>query len=47
LLPLSFTTENGDVVDLVKDGQGELAAHYAEWRAKYSQQRIGDDAEST
>ena len=43
LLPLSFTAENGDVVDLVKDGRGELAARYAEWRAKYSQQRFNDD----
>ena len=44
-LPLSFVGDNGNVVDLVNEGRGQLAARYAEWRAKYSQQRIADDAD--
>lgn len=42
-LPLSFIAENGDVVDLVKEGQGQLVAYDGQSRAKYSKQRPGDD----
>lgn len=47
LLRLSFTAENGDVVDLVKDGQGELASQYLGregWRAQFSKERFFEDA---
>lgn len=46
LLRLSFTAENGETVDLVKAGRGELAARYMAsdgWRAKYSKERFFDD----
>ena len=46
LLPLSYVAENGETVDLVKEGRGELAARYMAadgWRAKYSKERIGED----
>ena len=48
LLPLSYVAENGETVDLVKEGRGELAARYMAadgWRAKYSKERIGEDVE--
>ncbi len=46
LLPLSYVSENGETVDLVKEGRGELAARYMAkdgWRAKYSKERINED----
>lgn len=46
LLRLSFTTESGETVDLVKEGRGELGARYMAsggWRAKYSKERFVDD----
>ena len=43
LLRLSYTAENGETVDLVKEGRGELASRYTDWRAKYSKERIGED----
>ncbi len=46
LLPLSYVSENGETVDLVKEGRGELAAKYMAadgWRAKYSKERINED----
>jgi hypothetical protein len=46
LLRLSFTAESGEVVDLAKEGRGELAARYISsggWRAKYSKERFFDD----
>lgn len=46
LLRLSFTAENGETVDLVKEGRGELATRYIEsggWRAKYSKERFFDN----
>ncbi len=46
LLRLSYVTESGETVDLVKEGRGELAAKYMAvdgWRAKYSKERINDD----
>ena len=45
LLRLSFTTENGETVDLAKEGRGELAAKYMApdgWRAKYSEKRVNE-----
>jgi len=44
LLPLSFTAENGETVDLTKDGN--LAGRYIEpggWRDQFSKERIGKD----
>jgi len=44
LLPLSFTAENGETVDLTKDGN--LAGRYIEpggWRDQFSKERIGED----
>lgn len=49
LLPLSYVSENGETVDLVKEGRGELAARYMApdgWRAKYSKERINEDVET-
>lgn len=46
LLPLSYVSENGETVDLVKEGRGELAPRYMApdgWRAKYSKERINED----
>ena len=46
LLPLSYVTENGETVDLVKEGRGQLAAMYMAndgWRAKYSKERINEN----
>lgn len=46
LLPLSFTAENGELVDLVKDGQGKLADEYIRpggWRDQFSKERIHSD----
>ncbi len=46
LLPLSYVSENGETVDLVKEGRGELAARYMAadgWRAKYSKERVNED----
>ena len=46
LLRLSYVSENGETVDLVKEGRGELAARYMAadgWRAKYSKERINED----
>jgi len=43
LLPLSFTAENGETVDLTKDGN--LAGRYIEpggWRDQFSKERIGE-----
>ena len=43
LLPLSFIAENGKMVDLVKEGRGELASHYIRpggWRSQYSKERF-------
>jgi hypothetical protein len=45
LLRLSFTTESGEVVDLVQEGRGELVNRYISpggWRAKYSKERFED-----
>lgn len=47
LLPLSYTAENGDCIDLVKEGRAELAAKYLApdgWRARFSKERFTDDA---
>lgn len=44
LLPLSFTAENGETVDLTKPGN--LANRYIEpggWRDQFSKERIGQD----
>jgi len=44
LLPLSFTAENGETIDLTKDGN--LAGRYIEpggWRDQFSKERIGKD----
>jgi hypothetical protein len=46
LLLLSFTAENGEMVDLVKDGQGKLADEYIRpggWRDQFSKERINQD----
>jgi hypothetical protein len=46
LLPLSFTAENGEMVDLVKDGQGKLADEYIRpggWRDQFSKERINTE----
>ena len=43
LLPLSFVAENGEIIDLVKEGQGQLATKYSAWRDTYSKERIGKD----
>ncbi len=45
LLRLSFTTESGEIVDLVQEGRGELANRYMGsngWRAKYSKERFAE-----
>lgn len=46
LLKLSFTASNGMVIDLSKDGRGELAGWYmgsGGWRAMFSRERFVDD----
>lgn len=46
LLPLSFIAENGEMVDLVKEGRGELASHYMRpggWRSQYSKERFVEE----
>jgi hypothetical protein len=46
LLPLSFTAENGETVDLVKEGQGKLADEYIRpggWRDQFSKERINHE----
>ena len=46
ILRLSFTAENGEMVDLVKDGQGKLADEYIRpggWRDQFSKERIQSD----
>jgi hypothetical protein len=46
LLPLSFTAENGEMVDLVKDGQGKLADEYIRpggWRDQFSKERVNTE----
>jgi hypothetical protein len=45
-LRLSFTATNGNVIDLSREGLGELAGWFMggdSWRAKYSEQRFVDD----
>ncbi len=45
-LKLSFTTDDGKTIDLVKEGRGELVGEYmgtGGWRAQYSTQRFVDD----
>jgi hypothetical protein len=47
-LPVSFVASNGNVVDLTKEGLGELTGWYMGsdgWIAKYSQQRFINDFE--
>jgi hypothetical protein len=46
-LRISFTTDDGKVVDLTTEGLGELAGWFAgnEWKSKYSRQRYIDDFE--
>lgn len=45
LLQLSFTASNGKVVNLTKDGLGELAGWFAGngWRQMYAKERFVDD----
>jgi hypothetical protein len=44
VLRLSYTTEEGDVVDLSEAGLGELSGWYmGGWRFRYSEQRSVDD----
>jgi len=46
LLPLSFTAENGELVDLVKGGEGKLADEYIRpggWRDQFSKERINNE----
>jgi hypothetical protein len=46
LLPLSFTAESGETVDLREAGGGKLAGRYegpSGWRARYSKERFFDD----
>lgn len=46
-LPLSFTAENGQCVDLVKEGGGELATMFMRpggWREQYTKQRFAKNA---
>lgn len=48
LLRLSFTTSNGETVDLSEEGLGELSGWYmgsGGWRAMYSKERFVDDFE--
>lgn len=48
LLRLLYTANDGSVVDLCTDGEGEMAGWYmasGEWRARYSVQRFVDDFE--
>ena len=46
-LRLSYAASNGEVVDLVGDGMGELAGWYMMskegWRSQYTRQRFTDD----
>jgi hypothetical protein len=46
VLQLSYTSEEGEVVDLSEVGLGELSGWYmgsGGWRARYSEQRFVDD----
>jgi hypothetical protein len=46
LLPLSFTSSNGTIVNLAEEGMGELAGWYMSsggWRGLYSNERVHDD----
>ena len=43
LLPLSFTAQNGETVDLKEAGRGELARSYEGWRARYSKERFAEE----
>jgi hypothetical protein len=46
LLLLSFTAENGEMVDLVNDGQGKLADEYIRpggWRDQFSKERVNTE----
>jgi hypothetical protein len=43
LLPLSFTAESGETVDLREAGGGKLAERYGQWRARYTKQRFADE----
>ncbi len=43
LLPLSFTAESGETVDLREAGGCKLAERYGEWRARYTKERFTDD----
>jgi hypothetical protein len=46
LLRLSFTSANGEIVDLAEEGLGELSGWYmgsGGWRASYSHERFVDD----
>ncbi len=45
VLKLSFRAENGETVDLTRDGLSELAGWYAGegWRQRHSKQRFHDD----
>jgi hypothetical protein len=44
VLRLSYTTGEGDVVDLSEEGLGELSGWYmGAWRYRYSEQRFVDD----
>jgi hypothetical protein len=43
LLPLSFTAQSGETVELRQAGEGRLAERYSEWRARYTKERFADD----
>ncbi len=46
VLRLSFTSEEGSVIDLSEAGRGELAGWYMSsggWRSRYSEERVHDD----
>ncbi|GAA1882521.1 hypothetical protein [Asanoa iriomotensis] len=44
LMPLTFRTPDGSVVDLVEVGDGELGGWFlTDWRRRYSDERFSDD----
>ncbi len=46
LIPLSYRSPNGSLVDLTAEGKGELGGWYmgsGGWRAEYSSARFNDD----
>jgi hypothetical protein len=49
IIPLSFTTKDGRLIDLAEEGESEMAGWFegGDWKSEYSQQRFYNDYEDS